>query len=182
MFSPSENHRNAEKGNLPTQASDDQIRYCWQNSKQEIIIIHSKGWALKSMLWSLEIRYPISLILAQSPSSPSLTFLCHSSLYHLWLPSEMSILSHSYLPNLQVLLLLPSFANLLYMVTTHKYNFHSQCKHTWVLFPGWIDSNIKSKTIVGVASWHLYADYVQGRKNGHFYQQNRICSSRSHLL
>ena len=112
MFSPSGNHGKAEKGNLPTQASDDQIRYCWQNSKQEIIIIHSKGWAWKSMLWSLEFRHPISLILAQSPSSPSLTFLCHSSLYHIWLPSEMSILSHSYLPNLQALLLLPSFATL----------------------------------------------------------------------
>ena len=49
---------------------------------------------------------------AQSPSSPSLTFLCHSRLYHIWLPSKMSTLSHSYLPNLQVLLLLPSFATL----------------------------------------------------------------------
>ena len=49
---------------------------------------------------------------AQSPSSPSLTFLCHSRLYHIWLPSKMSTLSHSYLPNLQVLLLLPFFATL----------------------------------------------------------------------
>ena len=43
MFSPSGNHGNAEKGNLPTQASDDQIRYCWQNSKHEIIIILRDG-------------------------------------------------------------------------------------------------------------------------------------------
>ena len=33
MFSPSGNHGNAEKGNLPTQASDDQIRYYWQKTQ-----------------------------------------------------------------------------------------------------------------------------------------------------
>ena len=49
---------------------------------------------------------------AQSPKHPSLTFFCHSSLYYIWLPSEMSTLSPSYLPNLKVLLLLPSFATL----------------------------------------------------------------------
>ena len=33
MFSPLGNHGNAEKGNLPTQASDDQIRYYWQKTQ-----------------------------------------------------------------------------------------------------------------------------------------------------
>ena len=34
MFSPLGNHGNAEKGNLPTQASDDlMIRYYWQKTQ-----------------------------------------------------------------------------------------------------------------------------------------------------
>ena len=78
---------------------------------------------------TLKNVHPISLIFAQSPSSPSLTFLCHPSLYHIWLPSDMSILSHSYLPILQALPLLPSFATLVFTINGYPQKYPSYLTH-----------------------------------------------------
>ena len=61
MFSPLGNHGNAEKGNLPAQASDDQIRYYWQ--KNTIIIANViDGYGNGSFdLWKYNLREKVIL-------------------------------------------------------------------------------------------------------------------------
>ena len=162
--------------------------------------------------------HPISLIFAQSPSSPSLTFLCHSILYHIWLPSKMSTLSHSYLPNLQNILLSPSFATLVSTMLgypqkcppylTHIYPI-STFTFSYLPLPTYYNIWLPSTKIpfTRSANVHRFCFLVEliqtlslkqccrwcfmtfifwlrpmQEKWTFFNQQNRICSSQSHLL
>ena len=62
MFSPLGNHGNAEKGNLPTQASDDQIRYYWQKTQLSSPSNVMDGFGNGSFdLWKYNLREKVIL-------------------------------------------------------------------------------------------------------------------------
>ena len=96
-------------------------------------------------------------------------------LYHIWLPSEMSTLSHSYLPNLHVLLLLPSFATLVSIMSIrvfHKWHFATKKRcntntHPSRVYINQIWKNFFPKTsLEGLATWSKKAKIDQNRRGG----------------